>query len=149
MTSALLPEKKKEVTEKQKKFLNCLFVNKGDIALACEEAGYSPSSRTWLVKSLADEIIDISKRELAVNSATAVSRVVESMNDDGLNPRQELRLKAAQTLLDRVGLGKIEKQEHDVRALHGIVLMPSKSAMPSSIDASKHPKGSNFTNTST
>jgi hypothetical protein len=72
-----------------------------------------------LVKSLADEIVDISKRELAVNSATAVSRVVESMNDDWLNPRQEL---------------KIEKQEHDVRALHGIVLMPSKSAMPVVVD---------------
>ena len=134
MTSALLPEKKKEVTEKQKKFLDALFVNRGDIALACEAAGYAPSSRTWLVKALADEIIDISKRELAVNSATAVSRVVESMNDDGLNPRQELRLKAAQTLLDRVGLGKIEKQEHDVRALHGIVLMPSKAPMPNVID---------------
>jgi len=134
MTSALLPEKKKEVTEKQKKFLDCLFVNNGDITLACKKAGYSPSSRTWLVKALADEIIDISKRELAVNSATAVSRVVESMNDDGLNPRQELRLKAAQTLLDRVGLGKIEKQEHDVRALHGIVLMPSKAPMPNVID---------------
>ena len=131
MTSALLAqEKKKEVTEKQKKFLDALFVNRGNISAACEEAGYSPSSRTWLVKALADEIVDISKRELAVNSATAVSRVVESMNDDGLNPRQELRLKAAQTLLDRVGLGKIEKQEHDVKALHGIVLMPSKAAMP-------------------
>ena len=131
MTSALLAqEKKKEVTENQKKFLDALFVNRGNISAACEEAGYSPSSRTWLVKALADEIVDISKRELAVNSATAVSRVVESMNDDGLNPRQELRLKAAQTLLDRVGLGKIEKQEHDVKALHGIVLMPSKSAMP-------------------
>ena len=131
MTSALLAqEKKKEVPEKQKKFLDALFVNRGNISAACEEAGYSPSSRTWLVKALADEIVDISKRELAVNSATAVSRVVESMNDDGLNPRQELRLKAAQTLLDRVGLGKIEKQEHDVKALHGIVLMPSKSAMP-------------------
>ena len=131
MTSALLAqEKKKEVTEKQKKFLDALFVNRGNISAACEEAGYSPSSRTWLVKALADEIVDISKRELAVNSATAVSRVVESMNDDGLNPRQELRLKAAQTLLDRVGLCKIEKQEHDVKALHGIVLMPSKSAMP-------------------
>ena len=130
MSTALLSEKKKEVTEKQKKFLDALFVNRGNISAACEEAGYSPSSRTWLVKALADEIVDISKRELAVNSATAVSRVVESMNDDGLNPRQELRLKAAQTLLDRVGLGKIEKQELDVKALYGIVLMPSKSAMP-------------------
>ena len=116
MSTALLSEKKKEVTEKQKKFLDALFVNRGNISAACEEAGYSPSSRTWLVKALADEIVDISKRELAVNSATAVSRVVESMNDDGLNPRQELRLKAAQTLLDRVGLGKIEKQEHDVKS---------------------------------
>ena len=97
MSTALLSEKKKEVTEKQKKFLDALFVNRGNISAACEEAGYSPSSRTWLVKALADEIVDISKRELAVNSATAVSRVVESMNDDGLNPRQELRLKAAQT----------------------------------------------------
>ena len=130
----LLPEKKKKLTEGQQKFLNCLFINNGDITKACEEAGYASTSRTWLVKVLADEIVEVSKKELAVNSPKAVSRVVESMNDDGLNPRQELRLKAAQTLLDRVGLGKIEKQQHEVQAIHGIVLMPSKKEMPVVVD---------------
>jgi len=41
-----------------------------------------------------------------------------------------LRLKAAQTLLDRVGLGKQEKVEVEGKMLHGVVLMPAKKAMP-------------------
>jgi hypothetical protein len=52
------------------------------------------------------------------------------MNDVGEHPRAELRLKAAQTLLDRVGLGKQEKVEIEGKLLHGVVLMPSKKAMP-------------------
>ena len=54
----------------------------------------------------------------------------EGMNDIGEHPRAELRLKAAQTLLDRVGMGKQEKIDVEGKLLHGVVLMPAKKEMP-------------------
>jgi hypothetical protein len=37
-----------------------------------------------------------------------------------------VRLKAAESLLNRVGLGREETHNHNVQALHGVVLLPAK-----------------------
>ena len=126
----ILAEKKRVLTDKQKSFLGELFNCEGNIGKAMEKAGYKPSSRQHVLSSLKDEIIEASKTELAAHAAQAVNRVVEGMNDIGEHPRAELRLKAAQTLLDRVGLGKQEKIDIEGKMLHGVVLMPAKKDMP-------------------
>ena len=126
----ILAEKKRVLTDKQKSFLGELFNCEGNIGKAMEKAGYKPSSRQHVLSSLKDEIIEASKTELAAHAAQAVNRVVEGMNDIGEHPRAELRLKAAQTLLDRVGLGKQEKIDIEGKMLHGVVLMPAKKEMP-------------------
>ena len=49
------------------------------------------------------------------------------MDDDGNNIKaSELRMKAAESILNRVGLGKKETIDHNVRAIHGIVVLPPK-----------------------
>ena len=126
----ILAEKKRVLTDKQKSFLGELFNCEGNIGKAMEKAGYKPSSRQHVLSSLKDEIVEASKTELAAHAAQAVNRVVEGMNDIGEHPRAELRLKAAQTLLDRVGLGKQEKIDIEGKMLHGVVLMPAKKDMP-------------------
>ena len=128
--AGILAEKKRVLTDKQKSFLGELFNCEGNIGKAMEKAGYKPSSRQHVLSSLKDEIIVASKNELAAHAAQAVNRVVEGMNDIGEHPRAELRLKAAQTLLDRVGLGKQEKIDIEGKMLHGVVLMPAKKDMP-------------------
>ena len=128
--AGILAEKKRVLTDKQKSFLGELFNCEGNIGKAMEKAGYIPSSRQHVLSSLKDEIIEASKTELAAHAAQAVNRVVEGMNDIGEHPRAELRLKAAQTLLDRVGLGKQEKIDIEGKMLHGVVLMPAKKDMP-------------------
>ena len=128
--AGILAEKKMVLTDKQKSFLGELFNCEGNIGKAMEKAGYKPSSRQHVLSSLKDEIIEASKTELAAHAAQAVNRVVEGMNDIGEHPRAELRLKAAQTLLDRVGLGKQEKIDIEGKMLHGVVLMPAKKEMP-------------------
>ena len=128
--AGILAEKKRVLTDKQKSFLGELFNCEGNIGKAMEKAGYKPSSRQHVLSSLKDEIIEASKTELAAHAAQAVNRVVEGMNDIGEHPRAELRLKAAQTLLDRVGLGKQEKIDIEGKMLHGVVLMPAKKDMP-------------------
>jgi len=128
--AGILAEKKRVLTDKQKSFLGELFNCEGNIGKAMEKAGYKPSSRQHVLSSLKDEIIEASKTELAAHAAQAVNRVVEGMNDIGEHPRAELRLKAAQTILDRVGLGKQEKIDIEGKMLHGVVLMPAKKDMP-------------------
>ena len=128
--NGILAEKKKELTDKQKSFLSNLFDTGGNINMALEKAGYSKNSRSLVLKTLSDEILEAAKTELAAHSVQAINRVVEGMNDVGEHPRAELRLKAAQTLLDRVGIGKQEKVEMEGKILHGVVLMPAKKEMP-------------------
>ena len=127
----LLPQQKKsrELTEKQVLFLDNLFENGGNLRQAAEDAGYSGKSTTWLRNALADEIIERSKVLMAGHAVKAVQRLVETMDDDGSIPRSEIRLKAAEALLNRVGLGKQETINHNVQAVHGVVLLPPKKEM--------------------
>ena len=53
----------------------------------------------------------------------AVNRIVATIDDDGGEPRAEVRLRAAEALLNRVGLGKQETVNHNVQAVHGVVLV--------------------------
>ena len=118
--------KKRELTEKQEIFLNKLFDNGGNIAKSLKEAGYSENSRKWLVKSLQREIIDRCESYLAINGAKAVTRLSEAMDDEGNIPRAEMRIKAAESILNRIGLGKKESIHHNVKAIPGIVVLPPK-----------------------
>ena len=65
---------------------------------------------------------------LAANSVRAASGLVNALDDDGTTPRAELKVKAAESILNRVGLGKKDTVQHNVTALHGIVLLPSKAS---------------------
>ena len=65
---------------------------------------------------------------LAVNSVRAATNLVNAMDDDGSIPRSDVRLKAAESVLNRVGVGRRDTVEHNVTALHGVVLLPSKAS---------------------
>ena len=41
----------------------------------------------------------------------------------------DVRLKAAESLLNRVGLGREETHNHNVQALHGVVVLPPKKGI--------------------
>jgi hypothetical protein len=128
ITMNLLPQsrKPKELNEKQQLFLDNLFENGGNLRQAAEDAGYNPKSTTYLRNALADEIIERSKSLMAGHAVKAVNRLVATIDDDGSEPRAEIRLKAAEALLNRIGLGKQETINHNVQAVHGVVLLPPK-----------------------
>ena len=129
MVNNLLQKKKesrKELTDKQLLFVDALLENGGNVNSAMELAEYSPQSKGWLLKSVRNEIIDRTEHLLAINAVKAASRIVSTIDDDGTTPRAEIKLKAAETLLNRVGLGRKDTVEHNVTALHGVILLPSK-----------------------
>ena len=121
-------KKKRELNERQKAFINSLVTNGGNISSALQESGYAESSRSHLMNSLSEEIIDRAQSVLAVNSVRAATNLVNAMDDDGSTPRSDVRLKAAESVLNRVGVGRRDTVEHNVTALHGIVLLPSKAS---------------------
>ena len=121
-----LATQKKELTEKQEIFVDELMSNGGNVSQAMTLAGYKPNSRQWLIRSVKDEIVRRTEHLLALNSARAAQRIISTIDDDGTEPRSEIRLKAAESVLNRVGLGKKDTVQHNVTAIHGVVLLPSK-----------------------
>jgi len=127
----LLPQKskKRELSDQQKAFLDALFENGGNFSRACEVSGYSQGSIGYLKDSLADEIIERSRSILAGGAIKAANKLVATIDADEIQRGDNIRLQAAESLLNRVGLGKQETHNHNVQAVHGVVLLPPKQEM--------------------
>lgn len=130
-TMNLLPQNTKptKISEKEELFLSNLFSNGGAVVAAATDAGYTKGSVGWLRNKLADEIIRRSKNLLATASVKATQRLINTIDSPEVSRGDDLRLKAAESLLNRVGLGKEETHNHNVQALHGVVLLPAKKGM--------------------
>jgi phage terminase small subunit len=125
----LLPQqnnRKPALTEKQEAFLDALFDNGGNLTAAAQVAGYSEGSIAWLRDRLADEIIERTKTVLAGQSLKAANKLVSLVDAVDIERGDDLRMKAAESILNRVGLGKQETMNHNVSAVHGVVLLPPK-----------------------
>jgi hypothetical protein len=120
-------KKKRELTDMQSAYLDALMDNGGNNAAALRVAGYCETTGKAVMNSLADEIIERAKNMLAANSVKAAAGLVNALDDDGTTPRAELKIKAAESILNRVGVGKHDVVEHNVTAIHGVVLLPSKA----------------------
>ena len=118
---------KKELTLKQKTFLDNLVDCGGNAKQAAELAGYAEGSYTSVVKSLKKEILDISEGILAQNAPKAALKLVNIMDSEEPIPQANIRLQAAQTLLDRVGISKTDKLNLNVEGSNGIFILPAKS----------------------
>ena len=129
--SHLLKEKKRTLTDKQTTFLNILSTNGGNVTSAILEAGYYPTSHSNVVRSLRDEIIEITRSQLVGSSVRAANRIVEGLDADGTIPSSQMdtRLKSAQDVLDRIGVSKRHEVEHTGEVTHGIILLPAKESM--------------------
>ena len=93
---------------------------------AAVDAGYSEGSAGWLRKNLADEIVERTKDVLSMNAFKAATRLVDTIDNPAPERGDDLRLKAAESLLNRVGVRQAETINHNVTAMHGVVLLPPK-----------------------
>ena len=118
---------KRELTDKQKSFLEHLVNTNGDAKKAAELAGYS-SHYHHVVKTLKSEILELTQEILANSAPKAAFKVVEIMESKRPIVQANNKLAAAQTLLDRVGVSKVDKVDinHNMNS-GGIFLMPDKA----------------------
>lgn len=116
----------KELTTKQQSFLDSLMTCNGDTRLAGELAGYAPTSINSVVKSLKTEILDLATNILAQSAPKAALKLVTIMDSSEPIPQANMRIQAAQTILDRVGLGKTERLDVTVNTAGGLFILPAK-----------------------
>lgn len=118
---------KKELTTKQQIFLDNLLVCGGDAKRAAEIAGYAEGSYTAVVKALKTEILELTQSVLAMSAPQAALKLTQIMNSDEPIPQANIRLQAAQTLLDRVGISKTDKMDIRVEGSGGLFILPAKN----------------------
>jgi len=116
----------KELTIKQQSFLNYLVSCGGDPKKAAELAGYAENGHYEVVKALKNEIIDLASSILAQSAPKAAMKLVEVMDSAEPIPQANLRLQAAQTILDRTGLGKQERLDVNNNVHGGLFIIPAK-----------------------
>lgn len=119
----------KNLTDKQKAFLDALFgAANGHIRTAMDMAGYAPSVKEHEVTSaLKDEIIERSTLVLAQTAPKAAKSFGTVIDDPTKLGAKELML-AAKEVLDRVGITKVERVDHNITSPNGIFILPPKDA---------------------
>ena len=116
----------RNLTENQKLFLEVLFDEAGgDVVLAKKLAGYSDNTPTRvIVEALKDEIADATRTYFARTAPKAAMAMVGALYDPTeLGIRDKMA--AAKDLLDRAGLGKVDKIDVGSSS-GGVFILPSK-----------------------
>jgi len=116
----------KQLTDKQESFLSHLTKEGGDPHKAAALAGYAESSTNAVVKSLKTEILDIATNILARSAPMAAMKLVHIMDSAEPIPQANIRIQAAQTILDRVGIGKTDRLDVTVNTAGGLFILPAK-----------------------
>ena len=129
---AMLPtqsnQTQRKLTEKQQSFLEHLVETQGDAKKAAELAGYT-SHYHHVVKTLKNEILELTQEILANSAPKAAFKLVEIMESNRPIVQANNKLSAAQTLLDRVGVSKIDKLDVNHNLNSGIFVMPDKAPL--------------------
>ena len=134
LSGSIQSNKKRKLSEKQQSFLDNLLNTKGDPKKAAELAGYAEGSYPQVMKSLREEMIDLASHILAQSAPKAALKLVDVMDSEEPIPQANMRLQAAQTILDRIGLGKADRVNVNHTADGGIFILPAKQSTDHVID---------------
>ena len=134
MDSTIMPTQKRSLTDSQEKFLDVLFGEaRGNPKKAGELAGYSSHSYPKVLRNLKQEIVSRAENYLATHSAKAATKMVDMLDEDGTTPHANIRLEAAKQILDRIGIVKKDQLDINMKAVHGIFILPAKEEPKESI----------------
>jgi len=134
MDSSIIKTQKRSLTASQEKFLDALFGEaRGIPRKAGELAGYSEHSYPKVLRNLRSEIVSRAENYLATHSAQAATKMVDMLDEDGATPHAAIRLEAAKQILDRIGIAKKEKLDINVKAMHGLFILPAKDKIKKTV----------------
>ena len=119
---------KRNLTVKQQDFLNNLIETKGNLKLSAELAGYA-GNHYQVINSLRQEIVDLASDVLAREAPSAAFKLIELMSTEQSVPQANIKVQAAQTILDRVGVTKKERLDVNHNVTGGIFILPEKQTI--------------------
>ena len=117
---------KKELTVKQQSFLDHLVDTGGDPREAAELAGYAKNGHWQVAHAIKTEIIELASNILAQSAPKAAMKLVDVMDSNTPIPQANIRLQAAQTILDRTGLGRKDNLDVNHKVEGGLFILPAK-----------------------
>ena len=117
---------KKELTVKQQGFLDHLVNTGGDPKEAAVLAGYAENGHWQVAHALKNEIIELASNILAQSAPKAAMKLVDIMDSNTPIPQASVRIQAAQTILDRIGLGKKDTLDVSHKVEGGLFILPAK-----------------------
>lgn len=117
-----------EVSPSDELFLVHLETSKS-IRAAAEAAGMTPAKGYAAVKRLKDTIVSRARDNMAGHLLRAVGTVGDLLGATADTEKGELRLKAAEGILDRTGLTKHTNVDVQVESHHGIFILPAKASI--------------------
>ena len=79
---------------------------------AAKLAGYSSHSYPKVIRNLKKEITELAETHLSTHSAQAANRLIALLDEDGTTPQAGIRLAAANSILDRVGINMKVKKDN-------------------------------------
>ena len=127
MDFSITKTQKRNLTDMQEKFLDVLFGEaNGNPREAARIAGYSEHSYPKVIRNLRKEITELAEQHLSTHSAKAANRLIALLDEDGTTPQASIRLAAANSILDRVGIVKKDQLDINMKAVHGIFILPAK-----------------------
>lgn len=117
----------KNIKEEELLFLEVLFQT-GSVSKACAQLEIPVRKGYKIQAAHKDVILEMTNGELASLALQAVNTYRKAFqDDDGAIPKIEAKLKAADSVLDRVGASKRQVVEHSGEQVQPVVLMPAKS----------------------
>ena len=129
MTQSILENstKGRKLTDRQRQGLQN-YIDRGytDVKEAFLDAGYPPDGVHQAIRSLRKEIIDLAENILLTSAPVAAHTINNVMTSEEGVTQAANKLDAAKTVLDRVGLGKQEKIDHNVNMSGGLMILPAK-----------------------
>ena len=124
-----MSEPTKVLSESEELFLQYLETSP-TIKGAAYSAGLSSDTGYAYAKRLKDVILDRAREALTIGTLKATRVMLDSMDADASTEKGELRLKAAESIMDRTGLTKHTSVEVSLENENGIFILPAKVVVP-------------------
>lgn len=107
------------------------FLEHGSVTEAATAAGYQASYGYTLFKKLRDEIHNRLQDRATMMQVKALAVVADTMGEGATKAKQDLRLRAAQDIMDRGGLARKQGVELTAKELPAVMILPPKDPVPS------------------
>ena len=122
-----------KLTEQEELFL--AYIEKDPkVASAARAMGISYPQAHAIYTKLKDVILDRARAQLAMGAMKAVNTALEMLDADASTEKGELRLAAAEKIMDRVGITKHTNVEVRVESENGLFILPAKAPLKPVLD---------------